>query len=115
MSDLRRKQSRFLWYVHRLIEWAYDHGYELTAGELYRTPEQARWNAEKGLGIANSLHTQRLAIDLNLFKDGELLGAVAAYRPLGEFWKALSHDCAWGGDFSRPDPAHFSISHNGVK
>lgn len=112
---LGEKQRRFTELVGRLIIWAYDEGYELTFGEAYRTPEQAALNAKKGSGIANSLHTSRLAIDLNLFINGEYITGTDAYKPLGEYWKELDPECCWGGDFSRPDGNHFSLQHNGVK
>jgi hypothetical protein len=101
--------------VGLLIEWAYQNGYELTAGEFYRTPEQAALNARKGVGIATSLHTQRLAVDFQLFRNNLYLPDSAAHAPLGAFWKSLGADCSWGGDFSKPDGGHYSISHNGVR
>jgi len=115
VETLRQKQSRFVRYVARLIGFATDSGYEFTFGECWRTPEQAQWNADHGLGIANSLHISRLAIDLNLFKDGIMLTSVDAFAPLGIYWKNLATDCSWGGDFSKPDVYHFSIQHNGVR
>lgn len=116
MLTLGEKQRLFCQLVGRLIDWAYANGFELTFGEAYRTPEQAALNAQKGSGIANSLHTQRLAVDLNLFRDGIYLTDSASYKPLGNFWKSLDPDCCWGGDFvSRPDGNHFSITYNGVK
>ncbi len=96
-ESLGQRQRRFLPLVAKLIDYAYAQGYELTAGEGYRTPEQAALNAQHGSGIANSLHTLRLAVDLQLFKDGNYLTDSEAYRPLGEFWKTLDPDCAWGG------------------
>ena len=113
--NLGEKQRRFTELVSRLISWASDEGYELTFGEAYRTPEQAALNAAKGSGISNSLHTLRLAIDLNLFLDGVYQKDSAAYEPLGEYWKSLDPEARWGGDFSRPDGNHFSLEHNGVK
>jgi hypothetical protein len=116
IETLRQKQSRFVRYVGRLIQFATDSGYELTAGEFYRTPEQEAYNAAHGLGIAASLHTLRLAVDFNLFKDGVLCNHVADFEPLGIYWENLATDCAWGGRFhTRPDPYHFSLAHNGVK
>jgi hypothetical protein len=112
-ETLRQKQSRFVRYVGLLIEYAGQQGYELTFGEAYRTPEQAALNAKAGTGIANSLHTQRLAIDLMLFKDGRYLTDSADYVLLGEYWESLAPDCAWGGRFNRPDGNHFSIRHGG--
>lgn len=110
---LREKQSQFVAMVARLITWAYDHNFELTFGEAYRTPEQAALNAAKGSGISNSLHTQRLAIDLNLFIRGEYQQTTEAYRPLGERWEAMGG--SWGGRFSKPDGNHFSLEHEGRK
>jgi|SRR5882762_295977 len=112
---LGAQQRRFLPFVAKLIDYAYSQGFELTAGELYRTPEQAALNAKSGAGIAHSLHTQRLAVDLQLFKDQVYLTDPAAYRPLGEFWKTLDPDCCFGGDFKSVDADHFSLTWNGVK
>ena len=108
---LREKQSLFVQLVAQLILEATMRGYALTFGEAYRTPEQAALNAKKGTGIANSLHTSRLAIDLNLFKDGKFLSATEAHRPLGEWWEQQHELCRWGGRFS--DGNHYSLSHGG--
>src|SRR5262249_53836005 len=116
MMTLGQKQRLFVKLVSKLIDFSYANGYELTMGDGYRSPEQAQANADAGIGIANSLHPLRLAIDLNLFKDGIYQTQSEAYRPLGEFWKSLDPLCTWGGDFvTRPDGNHFSITHNGVR
>jgi D-alanyl-D-alanine carboxypeptidase len=112
---LGQQQRLFPPLVAKLIQFAYAAGYELTFSEAYRTPEQAALNAKTGAGIAHSLHTQRLAIDLNLFKDGVYLMTSEAYTPLGEYWKTLHHDACWGGNFSKPDGNHFSLTWQGVK
>ena len=113
-ETLRQKQSRFVRLMGLLIEYAYAHGFELTSGELWRTPEQAKLNAGRGLGIANSLHTERLAVDFNVFRNGKWLQSADEIRLLGEYWESLAPDCAWGGRFTRPvDPGHFSIRHGG--
>lgn len=113
---LRDKQSVFVLLIADLIQHAYSLGYQLTFGETYRSPEEAARLAKAGLGIKASLHTQRLAVDLNLFKDGKYLSASNAYRPLGEYWEGQSgteYDCCWGGRFG--DGNHFSIAHGGRK
>ena len=116
MKTLRQLQSDHVRYVGKLIEFAYSNGYELTWSETYRTPEQAMINAANGSGIVHSLHLIRLAVDLNLFKDGTLLSSVEDYRPLGGFWKSLDPLCCWGGDFTtRPDADHFSLTFQGIK
>lgn len=112
---LEEKQQRFTELVARLITWAYENGYALTFGEAWRTPEQAALNAAKGSGITNSLHIKRLAIDLNLFLDGQYQTVTEAYRRLGEYWKTLDPEARWGGDFMRPDGNHFSITHDGFQ
>lgn len=115
MRTLGDQQRRLLPLVAKLIEYAYAQGYELTAGELYRTPEQAALNAKSGAGIAHSLHTQRLAIDLQLFKNGVYITDSADYEPLGVFWEELDPDACWGGRFSKPDGNHFSLTFGGIK
>lgn len=113
---LREKQSIFVRLAASLILRAYREGYELTFGETYRSPEEAARLAALGKGITKSLHTQRLAIDLNLFKDGKYLAASEAHRPLGEWWEELSTDdyqCCWGGRFG--DGNHYSVEHAGRK
>lgn len=91
-------------------------GYEVTLGEAYRSPEEAKRLAKLGLGIENSLHTLKLAIDINLFKDGVYLSSTESHRKLGEWWEIQSTDqftCAWGGRFN--DGNHYSIEHGGRK
>lgn len=115
MSILRDKQTLFCRLAARLIEQAFVMGFEPVFGETYRTPEQAALNAKKGSGIANSLHCQRLAIDLILFKDGVWQQQSEQYAGLGAWWKQQHPLARWGGDFhSRPDGNHFSIEHEGV-
>lgn len=110
---LGEKQRKFTRMVADLIVFAYDHGYELTFADAYRSPQQAASNADKGSGITNSLHTQRLAVDLNLFKDGKYLTESKDHEPLGVFWESIGG--SWGGRFSRPDGNHYSLSHNGIR
>jgi hypothetical protein len=102
--------------VAKLIQKAEELGFGVTLGEAWRTPQQAEWDAEHGTGIKESVHCQRLAIDLNLFKDGEYLtdDSTGAYTQLGEWWETLGPDHFWGGRFKMVDLDHFSISPDGV-
>lgn len=109
--DLLQLQGLFLQSVAKLIFFAGSEGYLLTAGEAYRTKEQALWYAERGLGIKGSLHCQRLAMDFNVFKGSALLTAGSDFTSLGDYWTGLSVPDAphfWGGHFG--DAGHFSIS-----
>lgn len=112
---LHEQQVLHVQLVAKLIEWIFANGYEVTWGETYRTPQQAALNAQAGIGIAQSLHTERLAVDLMLFKDGTYLTATADYAPLGDYWKTLHPLARWGGDFSKPDGDHFSLEYNGIQ
>lgn len=101
-ETLRQKQSRFVWMVRSLIEFAYESGYELTFGDAYRDPRVT-------YGAKNSLHRSRLAIDFNLFKNGRYLSSTESHRPLGEYWE--SRGGSWGGRFG--DGNHYSLEHDG--
>jgi hypothetical protein len=118
--DLLQKQFIFSPLVARLILYAYQQGFKITLGEAWRSPETAEIYAQEGKGIADSNHCNRLAIDLNVFKDDVLLTDSAQYLELGDFWESLSDPksaikCVWGGTFSKPDGDHFSIEHNGIE
>lgn len=110
---LEEAQRAFPLMFAQLVIWAYKNGYELTFGEAYRTSEQAALNAQTGAGISNSLHTKRLAVDINLFIKGAYQTTSEAYKPLGEYWESLGG--SWGGRFSKPDGNHFSLSFGGVR
>ena len=110
---LRETQSAFAEAAARLILFAVDNGYAVTLAEAYRSPEPAALYAREGRGIANSNHTRRLAIDLNLFKRGRLLTSTDAYKELGEWFEGQHELARWGGRFN--DGGHFSFEHEGVK
>lgn len=113
--SLSRAQQEFMRDVALLITYINDIGYECTGGDLYRDPRSHGKMHEKGVyGRAKSAHKQRLAIDLNLFKDGVYLRDSRAHEPMGEYWKGLHPDNRWGGDFSSPDGNHYSREYWGV-
>jgi hypothetical protein len=117
---LREKQSVFALNVSKLIAFAYGQGYELTMGEVLRTEAQQMIYVNMGRSkTVNSKHLQKLAIDLNLFKDGKILTMPAEYKPLGEYWVTLNSENRWGGDWDKdsdlndetfPDPGHFEMT-----
>lgn len=113
MSEtLRQKQSRFARMVSDLLQQAEVMGYEVTLGDAYRDPRLHGAPGKKmGYGHRNSCHKLRLAIDLNLFKDGVFLQTTEAHQPLGEWWEAQGG--TWGGRFD--DGNHYSFEHEGSK
>jgi len=113
MSEtLRQKQSRFAGMVARLIDKAREMGYEVTLGDAYRDPRVfGELKTFKGYGNAASCHKLRLAIDLNLFRNGLFLPDSKDHEPLGAWWE--SQGGTWGGRFQ--DGNHYSLEHEGVK
>jgi hypothetical protein len=104
---LGQKQRKFTQMLGLLINFAYVRGYELTLSRGY-VSEAAN---EADGGHPRSLHLQRLAIDLNLFKDGVYLTETEDHRELGEFWESIGG--TWGGRFN--DGNHYSLAHGGMK
>ena len=105
MADsLRAQQSRFVVMVGALIAHATALGDALTLGDAYRDPRVP-------YGHPTSLHKRRLAVDLNLFKDGVFQEGTEAHRPLGEWWEAQGG--TWGGRFQ--DGNHYSLAYDGMK
>lgn len=112
-ETLREKQSRFARSVAQLIEHAYAMGYEVTLGDAYRDPRlHGGLGVRLGYGHPKSAHKLRLAIDLNLFRDGQFLGSTDDHRALGAWWEAQGPDHRWGGRFD--DGNHYSLTHDGV-
>jgi hypothetical protein len=105
---LREKQSKFLLMVADLVRKSYELGYELTGGDLWSSPDY-RTKEGKPPHKVGSCHFDRLAIDLNLFKDGKYLTATKDHEPLGVYWESLGG--MWGGRFG--DGNHYSLEHNG--
>jgi hypothetical protein len=112
---MSKLQEQFAQDAAKLIQKAKELGYEVTLGEAWRTPQQAQWDADHGTGISCSLHIQRLAIDLNVFVEGiyQADDSTGCYSALGSYWKSLGSDHYWGGDFTRKDLDHYSISPDG--
>lgn len=111
-DTLGQKQRKFTLMVAELIQFAYDKGYELSFGDAYRDPRAfGPVGTRRYYSSANSLHKERLAIDLNLFKNGRFLTSTEDHRELGEFWESIGG--TWGGRFN--DGNHYSIEHNGRK
>lgn len=114
--SVRQRQSAFALMVAKLIQHAASLGYEVTFGEAWRPPETAELYERQVRGIRASLHTMRLAIDLNLFLNGEYLSSSEAHRPLGEWWEDQSTEelpLHWGGRFG--DGNHYSAGYGGFK
>ncbi len=106
--SLNEDQFEFMKDVGLLICWVYTHpNWALTGGELYRPQQMADIYAKQGIGIKNSKHIKRLAIDLMFFINGVYLTESDDYEPLGEYWESLSDQNEWGGVWASGDADHF--------
>jgi len=109
---LGQKQRVFPTLVSQLIDFVYASGYEITFGDAYRDPRVfGGQNVKKSYSAAKSAHKNRLAIDLNLFKNGVYLTRTEDHAFLGQRWEELGG--YWGGHFG--DGNHYSLEHGGVK
>ncbi len=104
IMTLLAKQAKFVRMVALLLEWAHLQGYDVTFGDAFRSPHVQ-------YGHPKSLHRKRLAIDLNLFKNGKYLDKTEDHLPLGQFWESIGG--TWGGRFD--DGNHYSCEHKGMK
>jgi len=103
---LSQKQQRFTRAINLLVCYANYAGYELTYGDAYRSPEVK-------YGHPESCHRNRLAVDFNVFKDGEFLTskqAKEAHNNLHNAWDFLG-----GAKRIKKDLNHYSFEHNGIR
>lgn len=97
MGVLRDRQGRFTLLVAHLLLHAYNEGYEVTLGDAWASSGHKK----------NSHHYCRLAIDLNLFKDGTYLIRTEDHEELGAYWESLDPNCRWGGRWQ--DGNHYEM------
>lgn len=97
-SKLLRAQWKFSRMLPRLIDKAHELGYEVTGGDWMR-------DHRCPYGSKTSAHRERLAVDLNLFKDGEYLTRTENHLALGTWWELQGG--IWGGRFSEKDGNHY--------
>jgi len=98
-SELFEKQARFSQMLGQLLTHAGSLGYQITVGDAYARDNHSRW----------SLHYCRLAIDLNLFKDGVYLKDTESHKVLGVFWESMGG--SWGGRWQ--DGNHYEMVYRG--
>lgn len=95
---LGQKQRKFSLMAAQFICWVYEQGYEVSFGDFSRLDGQGHTDG--------SFHYKRLAMDLNLFKDGKYLRSTEDHRMLGEKWESMGG--TWGGRFRKADGNHYS-------
>lgn len=112
--SLLTTQMEFAQLVPRLLDKAAELGYGVTLGDAYRDPRvHGAIGVKVGYGHPKSAHKNRLAIDLNLFRDGAFLGNTEDHRKLGEWWEQQHPLARWGGRFD--DGNHYSFEYQGMR
>jgi len=108
--SLSQEQAAFLLDACKLIQYASEQGWMVTGGELARTVEQQAIYVKTGRSkTLNSIHLKRCAIDLNFFKDGQIIWNKEMLAPLGAYWESLNKVNSWGGNGVKlVDTPHFS-------
>jgi len=114
---LSEQQQLFTKDLYKLMAYAFVYGFEITLGEAYRTNNQQILyfygytlimiggvpkivKTDRKSKTLNSNHKKRLAIDLNLFKDGKITWEWEDYEVLGRYWVSLDPKNRWGGSWS---------------
>ena len=107
--SLVAEQAAFLLDMGKLVQYATSQGWTVTGGELARTVEQQQIHVNDGrIKTMNSIHLKRCAIDLNFFKNGQLVWDKTQLAPIGAYWESLHPKNRWGGNFkSLVDVPHF--------
>ncbi len=112
LMTLGEKQQQFTHAIAKLICYAYDNfDVRLTLGDAYRDSRlHGKFGEGKGYGSRNSVHKLRLAVDLNLFVDGEYIvdSGHPVWRKMHDTWNTLGGAPAIEGDMN-----HFSYEHQG--
>jgi len=102
---LGEHQELFTRDMVKLMIKAFELGYEVRTGEVFRTVEQQKWYIAMGRSkTMNSMHLKKCAVDLHFTKDGKLIYPCE----LGKYWESLN-DQNKAGMFWRKfkDKPHF--------
>lgn len=96
---LRNEQVAFTDDLVKLLQFARAEGFEVTFGEVWRPLEMQKLYFDQGKSkTMKSSHLNRLAADLNIFKDGRLCNH-GEIKPLGQYWESLHPSNRWGGSW----------------
>lgn len=103
---LSKKQQNFTIAIANLILHAESLGYGLTFGDCYRSNKVF-------YGHPESTHRSRLAVDFNIFENGNYLDGIEAeyaHNQLHNFW-----DLEGGSERIANDLNHYSFKHRGIR
>jgi hypothetical protein len=106
---MKEKQFKFCQMLGEFLVWLYQQGYQCQIGDAWRSTDKLKlpdsnvqmsyqelllYNGKTKVKYGK--HNDRLAIDLVISKDGNILSN-EGYRPIGEKWESIGG--VWGGRF----------------
>ena len=102
---LGEHQEKFSRHLAKLLQRAWELGYEVRMGEVQRPIEMQELYVKTGRSkTMNSQHLKKCAADLHFTKAGVLCYP----KELGDFWESLDPLNQWGGNWkSFKDQPHF--------
>lgn len=99
---LSDKQQIFSLNIAKLIQFAASLGYGLTFGHAWRSFEEQKRLFDAGKSkTLDSQHLNRMAVDFNVFIDGQLTYDWDKIRILADYWERLHPKNRWGGDWNK--------------
>lgn len=93
-----------------LLVYIHLKGYQVRLGDVLARATDTDING-KPTHKKNSQHFKKLAIDINLFKDGGFLSKTEDHKIFGEFWESLHPNCRSGTRYG--DGNHYEVMENG--
>lgn len=104
--SLGKDQETFSRLITKHLQWLFDNGYEVRLGDCYRDPRvHGEYGEKVGYGAAKSQHKKKLALDINLFKDGIYLTTSDGHKESAIHWESLNKHCRSGIRYS--DSNHY--------
>ena len=102
---LGQHQEKFSRHLMKLLNRAWELGYEVRMGEVQRPIEMQELYVKTGRSkTMESMHIKKCAADLHFTKEGVLCYP----QELGDFWESLDPINQWGGNWkSFKDQPHF--------
>lgn len=102
---LGQNQEKFSRDLVKLLQKAFELGYEVRIGEVQRPVEMQEIYIKQGRSkTMNSMHIKKCAADLHFILNGKLCYP----KELGMFWESLSQENSWGGNWKTfKDQPHF--------
>ena len=93
-----------------LLVYIHLKGYQVRLGDLWGRETDRNLNGSRTHKVG-SQHFKRLAVDINLFKDGVFMSKTEHHKIFGEFWESLHPNCRWGGRYM--DGNHYEVMERG--